>query len=463
MLTITFLSLLGLIVLFLGFSGKPGLNLSLTVVGLLAGLAILFGLDQNLLVPDGMDTQLSFDNISMRFSGLMIFFTFGIVMLGKSYLHREDIQSAEFLAVLLFSLVGALMLSAFTHMLTLFVGLETLGISLYILAGTDKKSPGSNESALKYLLMGAFATCLVLFGMAMLYGATGLLDFAGIAALNSSQVDSDLFRIGIFFLLAGVLFKVAAAPFHFWSPDVYEGAPNVVMLYMSVVVKIASFAALYRIFVLYFQGLSHFWWEVMYYAALASLLAGNLLALVQKSLKRQLAFSSISHTGYLLFAVLVMAKSNQETGILFYLFGYGAALIAAFSVLMSWFPTGDNIWLSDLKGAAKSDPAGAIVLTIAFLSMAGIPMTAGFFGKLYMFVPAMQDGLYHLLLVGITSSLIGAAYYLRPVMNVWFSNSDSLAPEAGFSAWIGYFCAILLLMGGLFPDLLTGLLAAIPS
>jgi NADH-quinone oxidoreductase subunit N len=231
------------------------------------------------------------------------------------------------------------------------------------------------------------------------------------------------------------------------------------MLYMSVVVKIASFAALFRIFGFYFQGLSHFWWEVMYYAALASLLVGNLLALIQKSLKRQLAFSSISHTGYLLFAILVMTKSNQETGILFYLCGYGAALIAAFSVLMAWFPSGDNIWLSDLNGAAKRDTAGSVVLTIAFLSMAGIPLTAGFFGKLYMFIPAMQDGLFHLLVVGIISSVLGASYYLRPIMNVWFFKSEPTSAMADFSAWIGYFCAIFLLMGGLFPDAFSRLFA----
>ncbi len=463
MLTITVLSLLGLLVLFLGFSGKPNLNLSISLLGLLVALGILLGMNQNLLVPEGMDTQLNFDGIALKFSGLMVLFTFGILTLGKAHLNREDIQSAEFLAVMLFSLVGALMLSAFTHMLTLFVGLETLGISLYILAGTDKKSAGSNESALKYLLLGAFATCLVLFGMAMLYGATGLLDFAGIAGLDSAQVDSDLFRIGIFFLLAGILFKVAAAPFHFWSPDVYEGAPNLVMLYMSVVVKIASFAALYRIFGFYFQGLTHFWWEVMYYAALASLLVGNLLALLQKSLKRQLAFSSISHTGYLLFAILVMAKSNQETGILFYLFGYGTALLAAFSVLMTWFPSGDNIWLQDLKGAAKMDSTGAVILTIAFLSMAGIPITAGFFGKLYMFVPAMKDGLYHLLIVGILSSLIGASYYLRPIMNVWFSRETASIEGADSMKWLGMVAAGLLLAGGIFPDMFSVLLQAIAA
>ena len=463
MLTITFISVLGLLVLFLGFSGKPGLNLSISLLGLLAALGILLGMNQNLLIPEGMDTQLSFDGISLRFSALMIVFTFGILLMGKAFLKREDIQSAEFLAVMLFSLVGALMLSAFTHMLTLFVGLETLGISLYILAGTDKKSAGSNESALKYLLLGAFATCLVLFGMALLYGATGLLDFAGMSALSSAQVDSDLFRVGIFFLLAGVLFKVAAAPFHFWSPDVYEGAPNLVMVYMSVVVKIASFAALYRLFGFYFHGLTHFWWEVMYYAALGSLLAGNLLALVQKSLKRQLAFSSISHTGYLLFALLVMSQSGQQNGILFYLFGYGTALIAAFSVLLSWFPSGDNIWLRDLKGASKSDASGAVILTISFLSMAGIPLTAGFFGKLYMFSPAMKDGLYHLLVVGIISSVLGASYYLRPVMNVWFSKEPAVIEGNQTVKWLGIATASLLLAAGIFPDMVSFIFELMPA
>lgn len=460
MLTITFLSVLGLLVLFLGFSGKPVLNQAVTLAGLAVALAVLAGMDQNLLVPAGMETQLNFDSTALRFSALLVFFSAGIVMLGRSYLGREDIQSAEFLAVMLFSLVGGLMLTAFTHMLTLFVGLETMGISLYILAGTDKKSPGSNESALKYLLLGAFATCLILFGMAMLYGATGLLDFAGIAALDGNAMDSDLFRIGVFFLLAGVLFKVSAAPFHFWSPDVYEGAPNLVMVYMSVVVKIASFAALYRIFGQYFAGLSHFWWNILYYATLASLLVGNLLALLQTSLKRQLAFSSIAHTGYLLFAILVASGSSQENGILFYLFAYGIASLAAFSVLITWFPSSDNIWLNDLKGASRTSMDGAVILTLAFLSMAGIPLTAGFFGKLFMFSPAMKDGLYHLLLVGIISSVIGASYYLRPVIHVW-NKSESGRMEAGTLPWLAYFCFILILMGGLFPDALIGLLSAL--
>jgi NADH-quinone oxidoreductase subunit N len=460
MLTITVLSALGLLVLFLGFSGKPVLNQIVSLLGIVVSIAVLFGLNQNLLVPGGMDTQLLFDSTAIRFSALILFFAAGIVMLGKSYLGREDIQSAEFLAVMIFSLVGALMLTAFTHMLTLFVGLETMGISLYILAGTDKKSPGSNESALKYLLLGAFATCLILFGMAMLYGATGLLDFAGIASLDVNAMDSSLFRIGIFFLLAGILFKVSAVPFHFWSPDVYEGAPNLVMVYMSVVVKIASFAALYRIFGQYFAGLSHFWWSMLYYVTLASLLVGNLLALMQTSLKRQLAFSSIVHTGYLLFAILVASGPSQENGVLFYLFAYGVASLAAFSVLIAWFPLNDNIWLKDLKGASGISMDGAVILTIAFLSMAGIPLTAGFFGKLFMFSPAMKDGLYHLLVVGIISSVIGASYYLRPVINVWKKMEAPRIESGAKLPWLAYFCFLLILIGGLFPDAILELLSA---
>jgi NADH-quinone oxidoreductase subunit N len=461
MLTITLLSLLGLFILFLGFSGKPDLNRAVAVSGLFLALLVLIMGNQNLLIPEGLDTQLNFDSTAVRFSSLLILFTACIMLLGKKFLVREDIQSAEFLSVMVFSLVGAIMLTSFTHMITLFVGLETLGISLYVLAGTDKKSSGSNEAALKYLLLGAFATCLVLFGMAMLYGATGQLDFTAIASLSSTAVDSDLFRAGIFFMLVGILFKVSAAPFHFWSPDVYEGSPNVVMLYMSVVVKIASFAALYRIFGIYFQPLSHFWWEVVYYACVASLLVGNLLALVQKSLKRQLAFSSISHTGYLLMAILVLNKTGQEGGIFFYLFGYGLALIAAFSILMAWFPAGDNIWLKDLKGAAKVDQGGAIVLTIAFLSMAGIPLTGGFFAKLYMFVPAMGQGLYQLLVVGILSSLIGAAYYLKPIMNVWFSSEAPAIEGAEKIKLVGVLAAAVILLTGLFPDLIGFLLEVI--
>jgi NADH-quinone oxidoreductase subunit N len=461
MLTLTYLSILGLVLLFLGFSRSDGSTKNLAALGILGAIPVLIFGNQDLLLPEGLPTQLNFDTTSLHFGILILGFAFAVVLMGRTFLKQETIQAPEFLAVLVFSLVGAVMLTSFTHMITLFVGLETMGISLYILAGTDKRSPGSNEAALKYLLMGAFASCLILFGMAMLYGATGTLDFAQLSGQGPSIIESFLFKTGIFFLLIGILFKVSAVPFHFWAPDVYEGSPTLVMLYMSVVVKIASFAALYRIFGQYLGSYTHFWWEIVYYGAIASLLVGNLLALVQKSVKRQLAYSSISHTGYLLMALLVSQSDRIETGIVFYLFVYGASQVVAFSVLLSWFGNSSNVYLEQLRGVSKTDQNGSLMLTIAFLSMAGIPLTGGFFAKIFMFAPAMGDGLNHLLIAGVISSVLGAAYYFRPIMNIWFSPESPVIENASSLKWVALMGGMLILVTGLFPDTLIGLLALI--
>jgi NADH-quinone oxidoreductase subunit N len=461
MLTITLLSLLGLILLFVGFLNNIGLSRTIAVLGMVAGLGSMLFLDQDILTFSGLQTQLSFDAFAIKFSSLILFLSIFILFLSGRFIKKDYVQSAEFLAVLIFSLVGALMLTAFTHFITLFVGLEILGISLYILAGTDKKSPGSNEASLKYLLLGAFATGIILFGMALNYGATGSLDFQAIANLGQAKIDSSLFKFGLFFILIGLLFKVSAAPFHFWSPDVYEGSPNVVMLFMSVVVKIASFAAIYRVFGNYLSNFSFFWWDIVYYATLASLVIGNLLALVQKTVKRQLAFSSISQTGYLLFALLVIPNGQTVNGLVFYLFVYGCSVLVAFSVLTDWFGTDPNVKLDQLKGASKSDQMGSFALTVAYLSMAGIPLTGGFFAKLFMFAPAMESGLVQLLIVGIFSSVVGATYYLRPVINVWFSSETPVLEKGNSYQWIAVLAGTLLLVAGVFPDTISNLIALI--
>lgn len=461
MLTITLLSLLGLAVLFAGFSKNIGLNKTLAASGLLVCLCSLLFIPQDLLLLPGLNTQLSFDSVALKFSSLAIGFTFLVVMLSGSFIRQEFVQSAEFLAVMIFSLVGAVMLTSFTHMVTLFVGLETLGISLYILAGTDKRSASSNEAALKYLLLGAFATGLVLFGLAMMYGASGSLDFATMATLSPSLVDSALMKIGIFFLAIGILFKVSAVPFHFWAPDVYEGSPNVVMAYMSVVVKIASFAALFRIFGLYLNSLSFFWWDLFYYAAIASLIVGNVLAFMQKSIKRQLAYSSISHTGFLLLVILALQNQVSEDGLVFYLLVYGMSVLSVFGVMINWFGNNSDLQLDQLKGAAKTDKTGATILTISFLSMAGIPLTGGFFAKLYMFTPAMQGGLIHLLVIAVLCNVVGAAYYFKPIKNMWFSTENANLETGRSLQWIGFFSAAVLILSGFFPDLIQFILKGI--
>lgn len=462
MLTLTILSVLGLIILFAGFAKNKNLNRTLAAAGLAFSLFGLLFFNQDFFVIEGLDTQLSFDSAAIRFSSLAILFTFFVVFLSRSLFKSEWIHSAEFLTVLIFSLVGAIMLTAFTHMITLFVGLETMGISLYVLAGADKKSAGSNEAALKYLLLGAFATGITLFGMAMIYGATGSLDFSQMATLApKNSTDSALMQIGIFFLAIGLLFKVSAVPFHFWAPDVYEGSPHVVMAYMSVVVKIASFAAIYRLFGVYLQTLPSFWWDLFYWTALASLVVGNCLALVQNSLKRQMAYSSISHTGFLLMAIVAMQGQNLETILVFYLFIYGASVLGVFGTLISWFGPQTSLDLSELNGSSRQDKMGAIVLTICFLSMAGIPLTGGFFAKLFMFSSAMDGGLIFLLITAVLSSVAGAAYYFRPIKNMWFSHETARLDAAFGVHWIGYLGAGLLLLGGLFPDILRQLIQAL--
>jgi NADH-quinone oxidoreductase subunit N len=461
MISITILSVTGLVLLFVGFLNRIAFSKFIAVGGLGLALAALFMGNQHAALPGIADIQLSFDGFAIKFSALILVFSIFIVFLSGHFLKKEFVQSAEFLAVTLFSLVGAIMLTSFTHMITLFVGLETLGISLYILAGTDKKSNASNEASLKYLLMGAFATGLILFGMAMVYGATGLLDFRAIAQIGGSQMDSGLFQIGIFFLLIGLLFKISAAPFHFWSPDVYEGSPNVVMAFMAVVVKIASFAALFRVFGHYFSGLTPLWWNIVYYACLTSLVAGNFLALIQKSIKRQLAFSSISQTGYLLFAILALKSTVALDALVFYLFVYGCAVLVVFAVLSDWFGSRSDIALNDLKGASKKDDFGSFALSLAYLSMAGIPLTGGFIAKLFMFSPAMEAGLIQLLITGILTSVVGAAYYFRPIINVWFSTGLPELEKEKTYQWIAFLGGTMLLVSGLFPDTLTRLIALI--
>lgn len=462
MLTITLLSIVGLVILFAGFAKNNRLNQGIGALGLVISLISLLFFSQDFFLLPGLDPQLLFDSSAIRFSSLAILFTLAIIWLSGSLFQSEWIQSAEFLTILIFSLVGAVMLTSFTHMITLFVGLETMGISLYILAASDKKSAGSNEAGLKYLLLGAFATGITLFGMAMIYGATGTLDFSQISNISTvNSGESGLMQIGIFFLAIGILFKISAVPFHFWAPDVYEGSPHVVMAYMSVVVKIASFAALFRIFGVYLQPLSYLWWDLFYWTALASLIVGNTLALVQTSLKRQLAYSSISHSGFLLLAILAMQGQTLEITLCFYLFIYGASVMGVFGILTAWYGTQTNLPLNDLKGAAKKDHSGAVVLTLCFLSMAGIPLTGGFFAKWFMFSSAMQGGLLNLLIVAVIGSVIGAAYYFKPIRNIWFSNEAAeIAQKSSFS-WLGYLGAGVLLLSGLFPDVIRQLIMAL--
>ncbi len=332
MLPIVLLSVLGIVLLFLGFLKSRAVLLPATLLFLAVTLAVNF-LDWNktyLFFNDMLRTN----NLSMVFTAIMLGSTFMVVALSGSFMDTDEAQPAEYYALMLFSLVGALMMVGFENLIMLFVGVEILSVAMYVLTGSDKRNLRSNEAALKYFLMGAFATGIMLFGMALLYGATGSFTIAGIGAYAANQQGlSLLLYVGLLMLLIGLLFKVSAAPFHFWTPDVYDGAPTIFTAFMSTVVKTAGFAALFRLLSVSFEGVYGFWWTILAIIAALTLVVGNITAVYQNSFKRMMAYSSISHAGYLLIGLAALGAQTKQA-IVFYSLAYSVATISAFGVLL---------------------------------------------------------------------------------------------------------------------------------
>lgn len=340
-----------------------------------------------------------------------------------------------------------------------FIGLEILSISLYVLAGSDKKIIRSNEAGLKYFLMGAFATGFLLFGIALIYGATGSFNLAVIAQhLQSLNTVPGFVYAGILFMLVGLTFKIAAVPFHFWAPDVYEGSPTLITAFMSTVVKTAAFAAFYRLFSTCFVSISDWWVTLLAIISALSMLTGNILAVYQQSFKRMLAYSSISHAGYMLMAIVAINQISAGA-IFMYAAAYSFASIGAFACLNALSMNG-NENVSALAGLGKQKPLIAVLLSILILSMAGIPPVAGFFAKYYIFYGALQSGYIWLVIVAIISSLIGVYYYFR-VIYTMFAVTPSTENKTYFNQMnptVILICAVLVIILGVAPSLLIGLL-----
>ena len=332
MTSIILLSVFGIINLFLGFLKSNRIMLPVVIFF----LAIVFGvnfLDWN--NPQShFNNMLTIDNFAVAFSAVMVLSMVLILPFSRSYITSGNPHLAEFYSILLFSLVGAIMMVSYENMLMLFIGIEILSISMYVLAGSNKKQLRSNEAALKYFLMGAFATGILLFGIALIYGASGAFNITEIASFSSTQ-PADLLpmmEIGVLLVLIGICFKIGAAPFHFWTPDVYEGTPTLFTAYMSTVVKTAGIAAFYKLVWAVFPGLNEFWYPTLVAITVLTLIIGNIGAAVQNSFKRMLAYSSIAHAGYLLIA-LTSFNDYSENAILFYALSYTVATVAAFGVL----------------------------------------------------------------------------------------------------------------------------------
>jgi len=453
------LSLLAILVLYLGIFKANKAILPVSLLGLLSAACCEFILWKDEAMPlfNGM---IMFDKFSLAFSILLIFITILIFVLSKGYFDHISSNVAEYYTLMLFSLTGALLVVSFHNLSMLFIGIEIMSVALYILAGIRKGDLASNEASLKYFLMGAFSTGFLLFGIALLYGATASFDLAVIkdyVTTNASHI-SPMFYAGIALLIVGLAFKVGAAPFHFWVPDVYDGSPILITIFMSTVVKAAAFGGFLRLFMSCFEALQGFWVPILLLIIILTLFIGNISALVQQSFKRMLVYSSISHAGYMLFAILNMG--NQSTGaLLVYATAYSISSVIAFSILIVVKRNRGSEHFEAFNGLGKTNPLLAFILTLSMLSLAGIPLTAGFIGKFMLFSDAIANFHVTLVILAAINAAIAIFYYFHVIINMYFKEGvgEKVYAGANYKAVL-LIAAILTLLIGVYPDWLTHLI-----
>lgn len=453
------ITVLALILLYLGLYKASKALLPVALLGLIVALVLSLMEWGTNAVPIFSDMML-YDHFAVAFSGITIFSTILILALSKNYFERISSNVAEYYALILFSLAGIILMVSYHNLSMLFIGIEIMSICMYILAGIKKKDFASNEAALKYFLMGAFSTGVLLFGITLIYGASGSFDLEMIKQyiLNDPAGVSPLLYTGITLLIIALAFKVGAAPFHFWAPDVYEGSPSLITAYMSTVVKTAGFAAFLRLIMFSFAPVQEFWIPIIITLAVLSLLIGNVTAVYQQHFKRMLAYSSISHVGYMLFSLLAL-NGSSDNAVFVYAAAYSVASIIAFGVLILMQRQVGNDSFDSFNGLAKKNPFLALTLTIAMLSLAGIPLTAGFIGKFMMFSRALAS--YHVVLVvfAVLNAIIGIFYYFRVIVAMYFKPEDrkELSVPIYFKIVLG-FSALVTIVLGVYPDFIAGLI-----
>jgi NADH-quinone oxidoreductase subunit N len=362
------------------------------------------------------------DNFATFFKMIFLLAAGLAVLISDQYMEREGCNHGELYPLILFTVVGMMFMASGTDMMTIFLGLEVMSVSLYVLAGFNRNNKKSNEAGLKYFLLGAFSTGFLLYGMALIYGATGttriykLATIIGQMTLPSANI---MLLAGMLLMMTGFAFKIAAAPFHMWTPDVYEGAPTPMTAFMSAGPKAAGFAALLRILLVAMPTLQVEWSQVLWVLAVLTMTVGNITALRQDNLKRMLAYSSIAHAGYALVG-LVAGNGTGTAGILFYMLSYCFMNIGAFAVIILVAKKGEtNGNVMDFAGLGFKRPVLAVVMTIFLFSLAGMPPTAGFIGKFYLFSGAVQKGYIWLAVLGVLNSAASVYYYLRVMVYMY--------------------------------------------
>ena len=443
-------AILGVVALFSGIYLKQKSTVrAIAIVGM-AGLLI-----SNILEMRGIsffhiniEGMMRFDKFALLFISIILFSTLIYFILSARDMEKVGIHYAEYFGLIFFILCGVVLVASFKSLLILFLGIEIISIPLYILTGTDKKNLKSNEASLKYLLMGAFSTGLMLMGIALIYGATGTFG------IDQMQFASDkpgvLPVAGMMLLLFSMAFKVSAAPFHFWTPDVYDGAPTVFTSFMATIVKAAVFIGFIRLFDETFGIFSEQWKLWIAIITVATLFVGNITAVFQQSVKRMLAYSSIAQAGFMLLAIFAM-NSDAKEGILIYAAAYCLATIGVFAVLIKM----SDYSFEGFNGLAKQQPMVAALTTIFFLSLAGIPLTAGFLAKFYMLKAAMGAGNnLWLVIFAVLMAAVSAYYYFRVIQAMYFKDGPATIQASPFFKGTLVVLAAVIILLGVFPNVL---------
>src|SRR3990172_7502694 len=424
---------------------RKAITAVLTICGLAVTTAVLTAValaveGEPIFAFGGMVT---FDGFTVFLNGVVLLVGATAILLALNYLKQANIERGEFYSLLLFSIVGMMMMASASDLIVVFLALETLSIPLYVLSGFARPRLDSEESALKYFLLGAFSSGFLVYGIALTYGATMTTNLAQITAAvaaNESLVKNPLLLAGMALILVGLGFKVAAVPFHMWTPDVYEGAPTVVTAFMSVGAKIGGFASLIRVFFTALPALAADWVPVVAVISALTMILGNVAAIAQSSIKRMLAYSSIAHAGYILMAAVAGGTGSlagfSASAAMFYLLGYAIMNLGAWAVVIAVEKDGQAGKVDDFAGLAATRAGLALAMTLFMLSLTGLPPTVGFVGKFYVFNAAIQAGYLWLALVGVITSLISAFYYLRIVMAMWMKPGEGAATTPLALNWV---------------------------
>ena len=455
------LSVFAMLVLVLDLWG--GRNKSLLVFTSLVGLLMtaISAFAKHPIPAYSFNDSYVVDHLSLFFICIFTISSALAILLSVEYNEREGIRAGEYYALILFCTVGMILLASSTDMIMIFLGIEIVSICLYVLAGIRRNDHRSNEAALKYFLLGAFATGFLLYGMTLVYGSTGSTNLFKIAEFvkNPSAQSNPLLMMGLVLLVIGFGFKVASVPFHMWAPDVYQGAPTPVTAFMAVGPKAAAFAAFFRVFADAFPEMSSSWEMLLSIIAVLSMFVGNLGAIMQTNIKRMLAFSSISHAGYILMAVIAK-DSLGSSSLLFYMLSYTFMTFGVFGIVIILGRKGEeNLEIKNYSGLAYKHPVIALSMTIFLLSLGGLPPFAGFVAKFYLFSAAMQEGLLTLVIIAVLNSAISFYYYLKVVVFMYMKEPEaefkiSLTPMTLFVILIGVIGTINL---GIFPNSIIAL------